>query len=311
MSPWQSLERPRAGGAKLGAREDLVSPLSGFRGSEALAYAFDRSDFERVRRLIYASAGISLGEQKLNLVYNRLVHRLRKLHLDSFRAYLDRLEHDPLFASREMPDFVNALTTNLTSFFREGHHFATLAAYLGGPPPRTAPQIWCAASSTGEEPYSIAMTMLEAAKGDSPGRLLASDIDTQVLATASRAAYKAESAAACGEARLRRFFQRGTGGNAGQVRLQPHVRKLVQFAQVNLLDRNWPQVEEFCHGFDAIFCRNVMIYFDRHTQCEVLRRILRVLRPGGLLFVGHSENFADCHPELLLQGRSVYRRERK
>ncbi|HEX7156096.1 MAG TPA: CheR family methyltransferase, partial [Burkholderiaceae bacterium] len=164
---------------------------------------------------------------------------------------------------------------------------------------------WGAAASTGEEPYSIAITIAESGTA---AQLLATDIDTHVLATAERGVYRMEAAQACGEHRLRKHFLRGAGANSGMVRVKPEIARLVQFAQANLLDQGWPVVERFSTQVDAVFCRNVMIYFDRETQCRILGRIAKVLRPGGLLFVGHSENFTDCRELFSLRGKTVYRR---
>ena len=294
----------------MGARESLplLLPLPPEATPEEREYEFAGRDFERVRKLIYERAGISLSDHKVNMVYSRLSRRLRAHAISSFAEYLDRLESDAGFGAQEDQEFVNALTTNLTSFFREAHHFPVLEEFLrahGEAPPR----IWCAAASTGEEPYSIAITMIEAAGNRPAGSLLASDIDTNVLTTAARAAYRLEAAQACGDARLRRFFLRGKGANEGLVRVRPEATGLVRFAQVNLLDQDWPLVRGFAAQLDAVFCRNVMIYFDRATQKAILSRIVQVLRPGGLLFVGHSENFSDCHEALELRGKTVYLRK--
>lgn len=295
----------------MGAR-DLLTPTSG--GPPTLTgdireYEFRARDFERVRRLIYERAGINLSDHKQNMVYSRLSRRLRVHSLQTFTEYLDKFESDDGFASSEEQEFVNALTTNLTSFFRESHHFPALEEFLRTAHAKTPPKIWCAAASTGEEPYSIAITMTEAACGAPAGSLLATDIDTNVLATARRATYKLEAAQACGEPRLRRCFLRGKGANDGLVRVRPELTRLVRFEQVNLLEQDWPLVRSFSDQLDAVFCRNVMIYFDRKTQKEILQRIVQVLRPGGLLFVGHSENFSDCHESLSLRGKTIYVRK--
>jgi len=278
-------------------------------GDDTREYEFHAQDFERVRKLIYQRAGINLSDHKQNMVYSRLSRRLRTHGMPSFAQYLDRFETDAAFGSAEAQEFVNALTTNLTSFFREAHHFPVLEEFLRALPAGAAPKIWCAAASTGEEPYSIAITMAEAAGNRPPGALLATDIDTNVLATAGRATYRIDAAQACGEARLRRFFLRGKGGNDGMVRVRPELAGLVRFGQLNLLDDDYALVRGFGAQLDAVFCRNVMIYFDRKTQKEILRRIVQVLRPGGLLFVGHSENFTDCHDCLTLRGKTVYQRK--
>ncbi len=293
-------------GARDGFGDALVASL--VANDETREYAFTPHDFERVRRLIHALAGISLNDTKRNMVYSRLSRRLRALGIDSFGAYLDRLERDPSFAAAERQAFINALTTNLTSFFREPHHFPLLADFL-----RTrgdGARLWCAAASTGEEPWSIAMTMIEVFGAGISARLLATDIDTNVLAIARAGVYSLESAQRCGEQRLRRFFLRGRGANEGKVRVRPEVARLVEFAQLNLLDEAWPALRDFAPALDAAFCRNVMIYFDKPTQRRVIARIAQALKPGGLLFVGHSENFTDCREWFALRGRTVYERLR-
>ena len=285
-------------------------PDDAFDPAERREYEFRKADFDRVRALIRQRAGIHLAEHKQNMVYSRLSRRLRVHAIHSFTEYLDRLERDEPFSRTETQEFVNALTTNLTSFFREAHHFDALAEFLRAGTGREPPKIWCAAASTGEEPYSIAMTMMEAAAGRAPGKLLASDIDTGVLETAVRGVYRLDAVQrACGPTRPSRFFLRGTGANAGFARVRPDLARLIEFAQVNLLATDWPLVRQFAGGaFDAVFCRNVMIYFDKSTQREIMARIAGVLRPGGLLFVGHSENFTDCRDTFVLRGKTVYQR---
>jgi chemotaxis protein methyltransferase CheR len=258
--------------------------------------AFDASDFQRVRALIRAKAGIDLHPGKQNMVYGRLSRRLRETEHTSFRAYLDALERS---GGAEWQEFINCLTTNLTSFFREPHHFELLAQVLrqsAGTPQR----IWSCAASTGEEPYSIAITALEAG---AQVRIDASDIDTRVLAAARAGVYALESVQALGEERLRRFFQRGAGANAGKARVRDTVRSLVSLRSFNLLSPVWD-----ANGYDAVFCRNVMIYFDRPTQRKVLERLHGAMKPQGLLFAGHSENFSEHRDLFTLCGKTVYRR---
>jgi chemotaxis protein methyltransferase CheR len=298
----------------MGARDlfgDAPATLPAF-DAQPREFAFTAHDYERVRRLIHALAGIDLSDAKRSMVYGRLSRRLRALSLDSFGAYLDRLEADASFAAQELQQFINALTTNLTSFFREPHHFPILADFLRANGSAIAngagPRLWCAAASTGEEPYSIAMTMIEALGAQTTARLLASDIDTNVLAKAQAGVYPLDAAQRCGEARLRRFFLRGRSANEGLVRVRPEVARLVDFAPLNLRDEAWPALRAFAPQVDVVFCRNVMIYFDKPTQEAVLGRIARVLRPGGLLFVGHSENFAHCRQWFALRGKTVYER---
>jgi len=276
------------------------------RDSAALAdpprdIAFGNDDFERIRRLIYQRAGISLNDSKRQMAYSRLSRRVRATGTLSFSAYLDRLERE---GGDEWQEFINALTTNLTSFFREQHHFPVLHDFARDHHKSTGrpPRLWCSAASTGEEPYSIVMTLDEAGCGQS--KLIASDIDTNVLAQAARGVYKTEGVQSLGDARLRRYFMRGTSTNAGLVRVRPELRRMIEFKQVNLLDEDWRLGETF----DAIFCRNVMIYFDKPTQHSILEKFARVLRPGGLLFAGHSENFSDFHGPFVLRGKTVYER---
>jgi chemotaxis protein methyltransferase CheR len=278
------------------------SPSIDIRAADAAEreFAFSARDFERVRKLIYAHAGIALNESKSNMVYSRLARRLRALGLASFDAYLQRLESD---AGGEREAFINSLTTNLTSFFRESHHFPVLAERIRQVARERDVALWCAASSTGEEPYSIAITALEAlASAHARVRILASDIDTHVLAQAERGVYAAEAVSRLGEARLHRFFLRGAGAQEGKVRVRPEVRVLVTFQRINLLDPAWPIRQRF----DAIFCRNVMIYFDKPTQRRILERFAPLLNPGGLLFTGHSENLAHVRDLYDSRGRTVY-----
>ena len=257
------------------------------------------ADFARIRLLIHQRAGISLSAQKRQMVYSRLSRRLRELGMREFAAYLGFLEADP--RSHEWELFVNALTTNLTAFFREAHHFPLLAEHV-----RQCPQpvsIWCSAASTGEEPYSIAMTLIETlGSRASTCSIVATDIDTQVLAKAVDGVFTLEQASKLPAQRLKRFFLKGSGAHAGKVRIRPEVAALVKFSQLNLLDPKWP-----LKGlFDAIFCRNVMIYFDKPTQEKILQRFVPLMKPDALLFAGHSENFSFAQQALRLRGQTVY-----
>ncbi|WP_454765851.1 CheR family methyltransferase [Cupriavidus campinensis] len=254
-------------------------------------------DFEKVRALIHKRAGISLGSHKREMVYSRLARRLRSLQLSDFGSYLALLESDE--RSQEWEFFTNALTTNLTSFFREAHHFPLLAAHAkktGRPF-----SVWCAAASTGEEPYSIAITLAEAL-GDRAATVLATDIDTQVLAKARAGVYTSEQAARLSPERLKRFFLKGTGARAGSVKVKPDLASTITFEPLNLLSPDWGLREKF----DVIFCRNVMIYFDKPTQGRILERFAPLLKPNGLLFAGHSENFSYVTRAFQLRGQTVY-----
>ena len=264
-------------------------------------FIWSDADFSRVQTLIYQRAGIHLHDGKHAMVYSRLSRRLRETGHGSFRAYLGWLEqHD----GAEWQEFINALTTNLTAFFREQHHFEILSRHLKARAAGAAWRLWCSAASTGEEPYSIAMTALEALGTTADVRLLASDIDTRVLDSAAQGIYREDSVKDLEQARLQRFFLRGKGANTGLVRVRPELRQAIEFMPVNLARGDWP----FREPFDVVFCRNVMIYFDTPTQREVLERMHRALKPGGMLFVGHAENFSDCGDLFTLRGKTVYER---
>lgn len=276
------------------------------RGSDAQGREFEwtDADFDRIQTLIYQRAGISLHDGKHAMVYSRLSRRLRDTGYQSFKAYLGWLEtHD----CPEWQEFVNALTTNLTSFFREQHHFEIFASHLKSKPANTAWRVWCNAASTGEEPYSIVMTATEALGPKVNLVLTASDIDSKVLALAAQGVYRLEGLNGLkgvnGE-RMQRFFLRGKGANEGMARVKPELQRQIQFISVNLVRDDWP----FRELFDIVFCRNVMIYFDAPTQRKVLERIHRVMVPGGLLFVGHAENFSDSRDLFVLKGKTVYER---
>jgi chemotaxis protein methyltransferase CheR len=285
-------------GAASKVEDDVIAPFAG----SVREYVFTERDFERVKQLIYARAGISLSASKQDMVYSRLARRLRTLKMTRFRDYLDHLESAD--DADEWQSFVNALTTNLTSFFREPHHFTILRDYLLRLGDRRPIRIWCSASSTGEEPYSLAMTAVDAFnRFDAPVSIVASDIDTQVLEFARRGVYPLERVERLPQDLLRRFFLRGVGPNAGSCRVVDRLRGMITFEAINLLDRSWP-----LNGpFDAIFCRNVMIYFDKPTQLAILRKMVPLLAGDGLFFAGHSESFFHAGDLIKPVGRTVYR----
>ena len=280
------------------AAMDSKADASGMQGRE---FAWTSADFDRVQDLIYRRAGISLHDGKHAMVYSRLSRRLRDTGHQSFKEYLSWLEATE---GAEWQEFVNALTTNLTSFFREQHHFQIFAELLKSKPASNPWRVWCSAASTGEEPYSIVMTALEALGSRPHFSLQASDIDSKVLATAANGVYKAESLKGISSAQMQASFMRGKGANAGMVRVKPELKALVEFLIVNLIKDDWP----FKEPFDVVFCRNVMIYFDADTQRRVLERIHRVMKPGGILFVGHAENFSDSKDLFVLKGKTAYER---
>jgi chemotaxis protein methyltransferase CheR len=284
----------------------VADPRAGARlpRRDERAFVYEDRDFRRVCSLIHAHAGIHLTAHKRDMVYSRLVRRLRAHGLDRFSDYLDLVEAKP---ADETQAFVNALTTNLTSFFRENYHFDALAEQLraacrAGP---AAPLlIWCCAASTGEEPYSIAITACEAfGTLTPPVRILATDIDTHVLQTAQRGVYPIERIDSIDVQRRHQFFQRGTGPNAGHCRVRPALQSLVEFRPLNLLDARYG----LRGGYTAVFCRNVMIYFDKKTQARVLQQIAPLLAPTGRLYAGHSESFSHAADVVRPCGRTIYR----
>ena len=261
-------------------------------------------EFRRICALMRERAGIELGEGKRPLCQTRLIRRLRALGLPDYAAYV-RLLDDP--DSPEHDELINALTTNVTAFFREDHHFQMLANDIL---PAIAQRghrvrLWSAGCSTGEEPWSLAMVVREAL-GDADGvdiKILATDIDTQVLTHARAGIYGDDQVEPLSRTRLQRFFSRGTGAHAGQWRIADELRSLVTFNRLNLFDP-WPMRG----SFDVISCRNVIIYFDVANKTKLVRGFHDKLVPGGHLLLGHSESlplgangFTGC-------GRTTYRK---
>lgn len=270
----------------------------------------DDDEFQAFQHLIYTETGIALNESKRCLLSSRLAKRLRALRLNDYLDYYEYiLRRDPERA--ELQEMINCITTNKTDFFREPHHFDFLStrvfpclvhqATKGG---RRRLRIWSAASSHGHEPYSIAMTIREYAMFDATWdiRVLASDIDTQVLQSAEQGVYNLDDAMPIGDYRLRRYFERGTGAYRGKVRAKQQLRSLLTFRQINLIAPQWP-----VHTlFDVIFCRNVMIYFDLQTQRKVIEHLARYLAPGGYLMLGHSESIQWTPNPLRSLGNTIF-----
>jgi chemotaxis protein methyltransferase CheR len=270
-------------------------------------YPLTDAQFHRIRALVREHTGISLSEAKRQLVYGRLVRRLRALKLQSFGEYLELLEEG---VPSELEEFTNAITTNLTSFFREPHHFEYLASdvlpqIIARDSGIRRARIWCCAASTGEEPYSIAMVLREAQDmlAGFDIKLLATDLDSAVLATGAAGIYNAERFQSVSSARVSRFFTKGSGSVAGKFRAQDELRNLITFKQLNLM-HEWPMRGPF----DAIFCRNVIIYFDKETQRALFERMAALQRPGDILFLGHSESLYRVSDKYELVGRTIYRR---
>lgn len=266
----------------------------------AREFHFTDQDFERVRKLIYVHAGINLSEAKKDMVYSRVGRRLRATGLKSFSEYLAYLESND---ENEWEAFVNSLTTNLTSFFREPHHFPILAEHIRSLKRRRSIMLWCCAASTGEEPYTMAMTMVDVFDSYTPPvRILATDLDTHVLEKAQAGVYSMERIEKLPPHILKKFFLKGTGNNAGYVQVRQELRDMITFRQLNLLDDKWP----IKGPFDAIFCRNVMIYFDKPTQYNILQKFVPLMHRDALLFAGHSESFQHAADLFRIQGRTVY-----
>lgn len=257
------------------------------------------NDFKKISTLIYQHAGIVLADNKRDMVYNRLSRRLRALNLDNFSQYLARLEH--YTHGEEWQAFINALTTNLTAFYRESYHFPVLAEHArarGG-----NYTVWSTAASTGEEPCSIAITLDEVLGCSTGGpRIWATDIDTDVLDIASRGIYRASDIAKLTHAQKKNYFLRGTGSQDGKVRVRPELLASIKYQPLNLLGMEWAVPGPF----DAIFCRNVMIYFDKETQAKILHRFAGMLKEGGILFAGHAEHVSQLSDAFYLKGQSVY-----
>lgn len=292
-----SIHDRRTGTSAFGARPAPgAGPSVTVAGAADREFVFSNEDFERIRKLIHDHVGIALSVAKQDMVYSRLTRRLRICGERTFAGYLARLERD----RAEWEAFVNSLTTNLTSFFRESHHFDLLIEQMRAIGSGRRISVWCCAASTGEEPYSLAIAACEAFKTlNPPVSILASDVNTEVLDTARRGFYEEERVARMSPARLQQFFVRENGG----VRVKPELQRLLNFRAINLLEANWG-----VRGpVDAIFCRNVMIYFDKPTQYAILKRFAPLLAKDGALYAGHSESFQHAADLFRLVGRTVYK----
>jgi chemotaxis protein methyltransferase CheR len=265
------------------------------------------AEFEFIRHVIGENAGIVLGPNKRQLVQGRLARRLRELGLPTYEAYCEHVRDS---GPEELVDLINAITTNVTAFFRENHHFEALASYMlpEAMKRNTANRrlrIWSAGCSTGEEPYCIAMVAGEVVPAVQRWdlKILATDIDSNVVAAAEAGVYPLERLSAVSQERLQRNFQKGAGEQTGNAVVKASVRSLVTFRALNLL-HSWPMRGPF----DVIFCRNVMIYFDQATRERLVNRFTQLLAPGGYLCVGHSEAIHTAVAPVKLVGKTIYRR---
>jgi chemotaxis protein methyltransferase CheR len=277
-------------------------------------YLLTTNEFDQFRKLIHKKVGISLADGKRNLVQSRLRKRLAHYSLPTYQMYYDLLISLPE-SDDEWTEFINCVTTNKTDFYREAHHFKFVAEQFipemlarAKTADGTAKiRVWHAGCSSGEEPYTLAITLQEALRGKGTWdvKQLASDIDTQVLAHAAAGIYDMERVAPIPQALLSRYFLRGTGSNSGSVRAKSVLRDQIAFRQINLLGSPWPFSAKT--RFDMIFCRNVVIYFDKPTQRTLFHRFSQLLRPGGYLFLGHSESLLGISDSFDSLGRTIYR----
>ncbi|NII09231.1 protein-glutamate O-methyltransferase CheR [Oleiagrimonas sp. C23AA] len=275
------------------------------QSSASAAPILTDADFKFIREFVYEYCGIALSEQKRQLVQGRLARRLRELGLADFAAYCKLLRESP---ANELDALSSAISTNVTAFFRESHHFDFLAEeYL--PPLLKANQrirIWSAGCSSGEEPYTIAMVLAEAMEKHNKhadALILATDLSPNALSAARSGTYRLDRIEGISEERRRRWLLRGSGQNDGMVSVHPRLRELVRIQPLNLL-HEWPMKGPF----DCIFCRNVVIYFDKPTKERLFSRYAGMLRDGGYLFLGHSESMFGLSNDFKLVGRTIYRK---
>lgn len=262
------------------------------------------TEFRFLSEFVRRHCGITMGEHKRQLLQGRLQRRLRALGLGSFEEYCRLLREEP---ENELDEFASAVSTNVTAFFRESHHFDFLAARLPewlAQRPEGRVRIWSAGCSSGEEPYSLAMVLAEALekqRGPVDALILATDLSPAALDAARRGVYPAQRLDGVSPERRRRWFQRGSGAHTGKVRVHPRLQELVRVQRLNLLG-DWPMRGRF----DAILCRNVMIYFDTPTKQRLFERFDTALLPQGKLLLGHSESMHGLSDRFALIGRTIY-----
>jgi chemotaxis protein methyltransferase CheR len=268
-------------------------------------FDFTEQDFKRVQKIVYDFAGIDLNESKINLVYNRLAKRIRFLTLTSFSQYIDYVEAQ---GESEFIQLINSVTTNLTFFFRENHHFEYLAeqvipSLLMSNAASRQIRIWSAGCSTGEEPYSIAMVLKENVPSGWDAQVIATDLDSSVVQVGLNGIYTIDRLKGVSQARQKRWFLKGSGSKEGDVKVKPDLQEIIKFDQLNLMDE-WPIKD----SIDVIFCRNVVIYFDKPTQSKLFNRYADRLPIGGHLFVGHSESLYKVCDRFELLGQTIYKK---
>ncbi|BCN93018.1 chemotaxis protein methyltransferase [Thiomicrorhabdus immobilis] len=268
-------------------------------------FEFKDQDFSRVKTIVYDYAGIDLNDSKKNLVYNRLSKRIRFLNMHSFSEYLDFVENQ---GEAEFVHLINAITTNLTFFFRENHHFDYLAktvipGLLKSNSASKKVRIWSAGCSTGEEPYSIAIILKESMPAGWDAKVIATDLDSNVVSAGQSGIYKMDRLKGVSEERKKRWFLKGSGSQEGYVKVKPELQQIIEFGQLNLM-HDWPLKDDI----DVIFCRNVVIYFDKPTQSKLFNRYADRLPENGHLFIGHSESLYKVCDRFELLGQTIYRK---
>jgi chemotaxis protein methyltransferase CheR len=272
---------------------------------KAREFKFTADDFNFLRKLSNEHSGIQVPDERFDMFYSRLSKRIRKLGLTDFNAYCQYLKDYP---DQEFTEFINAITTNLTAFFREIHHFdyvrdVVIPDILIRNKASKQIKVWSAGCSTGEEPYSLAITLLENVPAGWDIKILATDLDTNVLQTASEGVYADDRVTDMPEERLKQWFMRGKSAQSGQVKVRPQLQQIIQFKQLNLM-QDWPMK---CH-FDFIFCRNVLIYFDRETKTLLAQRYAQLLSSRSWLFIGHSESLNQLSKDFELVACTSYRK---
>ncbi len=270
-------------------------------------FAFTDNNFNHIRNIVTEHSGIVLSDAKRDMVYSRLVRRLRALRIKNFDAYCAMLEDHN---HEEFTHFINAITTNLTSFFRENHHFEMLANEILPDIMQRNQQskkirIWSAGCSTGMEPYSIAMVLKELITPQQGWdiKILATDLDTNVIETAAQGIYQANRVTGVSDARMARWFMQGRGANVDKLKVSKELRQMITFKAMNLL-----QPFPFKGPIDIIFCRNVVIYFDKDTQRQLFDRFANVHVQGSYLFIGHSETLYNVTDRYQLIRNTVYKK---